>query len=133
MSTQFLAAGDYLINPEFLTFAVLEQGAAEPRLRLGFARGGTDTGGELQLTGNVAREVLRWLRLNIIFLTAEGGFGSAGTPARPVCETESRSVARSEAGVIGESWGPPVEVRGPELLAPSHAPAETGGLYAERP
>ena len=59
MSTQFLAAGDYLIDPEFLTFAVLEQGAAEPRLRLGFARGGTDTGGELQLTGNVAREVLR--------------------------------------------------------------------------
>ena len=92
MSTQFLAAGDYLINPEFLTFAVLEQGAAEPRLRLGFARGGTDTGGELQLTGNVAREVLRWLRLNIIFLTAEGGFGSAGTPAPP-CARPNREAS----------------------------------------
>ncbi len=69
MAKQFLAVGDYLINPELLTYAVLEQGTVEPRLRLGFANCGADHEGDLWLTGDVAREVLRWLRLNATFLS----------------------------------------------------------------
>jgi hypothetical protein len=105
MSKQFLAVGDYLINPELLTHAVLEQGAAEPRLRLGFATRGADKHGELHLTGDVARELLRWLRLNANFLSTGGAFGSSGVPIRPPHETESRSIARTGNGVIGEGWG----------------------------
>jgi hypothetical protein len=106
MSKQFLAVGDYLINPELLTYAVHEPTAAEPRLRLGFATRGGDHESELRLTGDVAREVLRWLRLNAVFLGTGGAFGSTGVPAQPPFETDSRSVARKESGVIGEGWGP---------------------------
>jgi hypothetical protein len=31
MSKQFLAVGDYLINPELLAYAVLEPGSTEPQ------------------------------------------------------------------------------------------------------
>jgi hypothetical protein len=106
MSKQFLAVGDYLINPERLTYAVFEQVAAEPHLRLGFGTGGADTEGDLRLTGEAAREVLRWLRLNSVFLGAGGGFGAIGVSARPTCEADSRSVTRNGTGAIGESWGP---------------------------
>jgi hypothetical protein len=105
MPKQFLAVGDYLINPELLTFAVLEQGPAQPRLRLGFATRNAEQDGELRLTGDVAREVLRWLRLNSEFLTSAGGFGSTGIPDRPAYETDSRSVARNGNGAIRDGWG----------------------------
>ncbi len=91
MLKQFLAVGDYLINPELLTYAVLEEGSAEPHLRLGFAAGGAVAAGDLRLTGDVAREVLRWLRLNAVFLSTGGGFGATGIPARPPVETDSKS------------------------------------------
>jgi hypothetical protein len=105
MSKQFLAVGDYLINPELLTYAVLEEGSAEPRLRLGFAARGADTAGDLRLTGEAAREVLRWLRLNAVFLGTGGGFGATGISARPSLETDTRSIARNGTGAIGDSWG----------------------------
>jgi hypothetical protein len=76
MSKQFLAVGDYLINPALLTFAVLDRDSAEPALRLGFAPSPLDAGSELRLFGEEAREVLRWLRLNAVFLTRAGEFGS---------------------------------------------------------
>jgi hypothetical protein len=91
MSKQFLAVGDYLINPELLTFAVLERGSADLCLRLGFASSRTEPEGDLRLTGDVAREVLRWLRLNAVFLSTGGGFGSTGIPAQLPREEELRS------------------------------------------
>jgi hypothetical protein len=106
MPKQFLAVGDYLINPELLTFAVLEQGPAQPRLRLGFATRNAEQDGELRLTGDVAREVLRWLRLNSVFLSTGGGFGSTGIPERPSYETDSQGVARYGNGAIREARGP---------------------------
>jgi hypothetical protein len=95
MSKPFLAVGDYLINPGLLTFAVLEHGPAEPRLRLGFANRNAEQGEELRLTGEAAREVLRWLRLNSVFLGAAGGFGSTGIVGESSNETDSRSVVRN--------------------------------------
>jgi hypothetical protein len=106
MSKQFLAVGDYLINPELLTYAVLEQGGAEPNLRLGFAAATSNPQGELLLTGDVAREVLRWLRLNATFLSAGGGFGATGIPAPSARETDSRSSGRRGNGPITEGWAP---------------------------
>jgi hypothetical protein len=106
MSKQFLAVGDYLINPELLAYAVLEPGSAEPRLRLGFSTRVADQEGELELTGDVAREVLRWLRLNATFLSTGGGFGSTGLSAQPARESEARSNGWRAHGAIGEAWGP---------------------------
>jgi hypothetical protein len=106
MSKQFLAVGDYLINPELLTYAVLEQGGAEPKLRLGFAAATSNPQGELLLTGDVAREVLRWLRLNATFLSSGGGFGATGIPAPSARETDARSSGRRGNGPITEGWGP---------------------------
>jgi hypothetical protein len=106
MSKQFLAVGDYLINPELLAYAVLEPGSAEPRLRLGFSTRVADQEGELELTGDVAREVLRWLRLNATFLSNGGGFGSTGLSAQPARESEARSNGWRAHGAIGEARGP---------------------------
>jgi hypothetical protein len=79
MSKQFLAVGDYLINPGLLTFAVVDRDSAEPALRLGFAASPVDSGSEIRLFGEEAREVLRWLRLNAVFLTRAGESGSIET------------------------------------------------------
>jgi hypothetical protein len=103
MSKQFLAVGDYLINPELLTYAVSEG----RQLRLGFAHPAPDAHGELRLDGEEAREVLRWLRLNAVFLTRTGGFGSVGSPAEDSIEDESRSFPRrAHATIHDRSWGP---------------------------
>jgi hypothetical protein len=102
MSKHFLAVGDYLINPELLTFAVLERGPAEPCLRLGFAMRENDPERDLRLTGDVAREVLRWLRLHSVFLTNAGGFGSAGIPAQRSHEEDSPTTHRPSGGTISE-------------------------------
>jgi hypothetical protein len=106
MSKQFLAVGDYLINPELLAYAVLEPSSAEPRLRLGFSTRAAEPEGELALTGDVAREVLRWLRLNATFLSTSGGFGSTGLSAQAAREPEVRSSGWRAHGSIGEAWGP---------------------------
>jgi hypothetical protein len=104
MSRQFLAVGDYLINPELLTYAILEQGATEPRLRLGFATRGTDNSGELQLTGDEAREVLRWLRLNAVFLSTGGAFGSTGSVTQPLQKTGSGRLTSNASRPFAEGW-----------------------------
>jgi hypothetical protein len=100
-----LAVGDYLINPELLTFAVLERGPAELSLRLGFATRENDPERDLRLTGDVARDVLRWLRLNSVFLTTAGGFGSTGIPAQVSDEKDSRINHRSGDGTNIERYG----------------------------
>jgi hypothetical protein len=105
MSKQFLAVGDYLINPELLAYAVLAPGSAEPRLRLGFSTAVADQEGELELTGDVAREVLRWLRLNATFLSTAGGFGSTGLSVQPAREQEGRNAGWRPRGSIGEARG----------------------------
>jgi hypothetical protein len=105
MSKQFLAVGDYLLNPELLAYAVLTPGSAEPRLRLGFSTGVAEQEGELELTGEVAREVLRWLRLNATFLSTGGGFGSTGLPVQPAHENEGRNTGWSAYGSIGKASG----------------------------
>jgi hypothetical protein len=105
MSKQFLAVGDYLINPELLTFAVLERGSADTCLRLAFATSGTDPEANLRLTGDAAREVLRWLRLHSVFLSTTGGFGSTGIPAQLTREEHLRSNNPSGDGTISKGWG----------------------------
>jgi hypothetical protein len=106
MSKQFLAVGDYLINPQLLSFAILERGHGEPRLRLGFATAGgaADGDGELRLTGDDAREVLRWLRLNATFLTVGGGFGSTGVSWERSIESDSRPSVRPGRSPIDQDW-----------------------------
>ncbi len=105
MSKQFLAVGDYLINPELLTYAVFEQRASDPQLRLGFATRGAGPQGELCLTGDDARELLRWLRLNAVFLSSGGGFGSNAGPVQPVHATDSQTSVSHGHDRIGASWG----------------------------
>jgi hypothetical protein len=109
MSKRFLAVGDYLINPDLLTYAVLERDGGRPNLRLGFASQVAYGGGELRLAGDEAREVLRWLRLNADFLTTAGGFGSIGGPATAegAIESDSRSVARGPHNALARGWGAP--------------------------
>jgi hypothetical protein len=123
MPKQFLAVGDYLINPELLTFAVVEQGPAQPRLRLGFATRNAEQDGELRLTGDVAREVLRWLRLNSVFLSDKGGFGSTGIPERPTYETDPRSIAYHGNGGIHQGRGP---LRAPQSEEPGRFLSRVG-------
>jgi hypothetical protein len=105
VSKQFLAVGDYLINPQLLTFAILERDSAGPRLRLGFAAGNSasDGDGELRLSGDDAREVLRWLRLNSTFLTASGAFGSTGVSPERAVQSDSRVSARFGPS-ISQPW-----------------------------
>jgi hypothetical protein len=106
MSKSFLAVGDYLINPDLLAYAILENDGAEPRLRLGFAMNLPHNGGELRLAGEEAREVLRWLRLNSTFLSRGGGFGSLGRTADPAIDSESQSISRKVHATIAEGWEP---------------------------
>ncbi len=109
MPKQFLAVGDYLINPELLTYAVSEG----RQLRLEFsgpALSRTPTWGiGSTRDGEEAREVLRWLRLNAVFLTKSGAFGSVGCPAEDSIEAESRGFARrAQATIHDRSWAPTV-------------------------
>ncbi len=113
MSKSFLAVGNHLINPDLLAYATVESDGEEPRLRLGFASGFADSGGELRLVGEPAREVLRWLRLNATFLTRAGGFGAIGSQAEPPVERESRITPRNAPALTGNRWGP-LEVSDPE-------------------
>ena len=108
MSKPFLAVGDYLINPQLLSYAILERDRDGSSLRLGFVSQVPYGGGELRLAGEEAREVLRWLRLHADFLTRSGGFGSTGGPAEGAIESDSRSVARRPHAAIGQGWGPPL-------------------------
>jgi hypothetical protein len=105
MSKQFLAVGNYLINPQLVTYAVSEG----RQLRLGFAPHSPHAHGELRLDGEEAREVLRWLRQNAVFLSKAGAFGSIGVPVEDSIEVESRSFPRSAHATIHDrSWGPTV-------------------------
>ena len=106
MSKSFLAVGNHLINPELLAYATIESEGEEPRLRLGFTSGFADSGAELRLAGEPAREVLRWLRLNATFLTKSGGFGASSSPAEPPADRESRLAPRKSHALTGQGWEP---------------------------
>ncbi len=104
MSKQFLAVGDYLINPELLTFAVVDRDSPEPALRLGFTAGAVGSASEIRLVGEEAREVLRWLRQNAVFLTRAGEFGSIDGAARRAVARDSRGVTHEPSAPFGRSW-----------------------------
>ena len=55
----FLAAGDLLIDPGLLAYAVVETDTEGPQLRLGFTGPAGSTPGEILLSGLEARSVLR--------------------------------------------------------------------------
>jgi hypothetical protein len=83
MSKKFLSAGDVLINPDLLAYALVEDDGVEgPRLRLGFS---APAGGrsDVVVVGEAASEILRWLRLNSEFLSRNGGF-APNSPTRHV-------------------------------------------------
>jgi hypothetical protein len=66
----FLAAGEYLINPALLAYAVTETDSEGLQLRLGFAGSVGAAPVEVLLKGLEARSVLRWLRTHAEFLDA---------------------------------------------------------------
>jgi hypothetical protein len=66
----FLAAGDVLINPALLAYAVVDTDSDGTQLRLGFAGQAGSAQTEVRLAGLEARSVLRWLRTNAEFLDA---------------------------------------------------------------
>ncbi len=68
----FLAAGDILLNPELLAYAVIETDSEGQRVRLGFTGLAGAAPSEMLLSGLEARSVLRWLRTNAEFLDAGG-------------------------------------------------------------
>jgi hypothetical protein len=71
MST-FLAAGDVLINPALLAYAVVDADTEGQKVRLGFSGSTTEEPWELVVQGVEARSVLRWLRSHAEFLDSGG-------------------------------------------------------------
>ncbi len=90
----FLAAGEVLINPSLLAFAVVETDSEGPAVRLVFAGSAGDSPLELALSGLEARSVIRWLRSHAEFL-------DAGTP----------SFRRGHAAAVHREPAPQVAVR----------------------
>jgi hypothetical protein len=90
---KFVAVGDYIINPDLLAYAVVEEERQSVLLRLGFAAQAGPGRAELRLGGDDARAALRWLRLNSMFLTQDASLGPLGQPS------ESREPAASRNGV----------------------------------
>ncbi len=88
----FLAAGDLVINPGLLAYAVVETDTEGPHLRLGFTSPASSTPGEILLSGLEARSVLRWLRTNAEFLDA----GSPPSrPSRPISTIAAENGVRA--------------------------------------
>jgi hypothetical protein len=77
----FLAAGDVLLNPDLLAYAVIETDSEGQSVRLGFTGLAGAAPSEMLLSGPEARSVLRWLRTNAEFLDA-GGPSSRGREAQ---------------------------------------------------
>ncbi|WP_165249745.1 hypothetical protein [Paludisphaera soli] len=112
MSKKFLSVGDILINPDLLTYAVVEDDGDHLdglELRLGFASPGGSPH-DLRLRGEAAGEVLRWLRLNADFLGRPGTFGP-NAPLRP-----ARRDSRRDASAVPAYDRPPAIGRSPELI-----------------
>jgi hypothetical protein len=101
MSKRFLAIGDYLINPDLIAYAISEGS----EVRIGFAAHNSGPRGELLLGGEVAREVLRWLRLNAEFLSKAGAFGSIGTSAERPLDREAQGFAHRPRALHDHGWG----------------------------
>jgi len=80
----FLAAGDLLINPGLLVYAVVETDTEGPQLRLGFTGPAGSTPGEILLRSLEARSVLRWLRTNAEFLDAGSPSFHRNRPIKPI-------------------------------------------------
>jgi hypothetical protein len=100
MSKKFLAVGDYVINPDLLAYAITDGS----QLRIGFTADGRGLGRELEVSGEAAKELLRWLRLNAEFLTRGSGSGLLGKPAEIALEDVTRGVSRGSQGVPGQHW-----------------------------
>ena len=80
----FLAAGDILLNPELLAYAVIETDSDGPSVRLGFTGLAGVAPNEMLLSGLEARSVLRWLRTNAEFLDSGGPSVRGRDERRPV-------------------------------------------------
>jgi len=100
----FLAAGDLLINPGLLAYAVVETDTEGPQLRLGFTGPAGSTPGEILLSGLEARSVLRWLRTNAEFLDAGSPSFHRNCPIKPIASENgkgARALGRSVALAAG--------------------------------
>jgi hypothetical protein len=95
----FLAAGDVLLNPQLLAYAVVENDSEGQQLRLGLV--GTAGGGpsEMLLTGLEARSVIRWLRTNAEYLDAGGPSFRRGPALTPVVSGNTDVKASGRARV----------------------------------
>jgi len=80
----FLAAGDILLNPELLAYAVIETDSDGPSVRLGFTGLAGVAPNEMLLSGLEARSVLRWLRTNAEFLDSGGPSFRGRDERRPI-------------------------------------------------
>lgn len=105
----FLAAGDVVLNPGLVAYAVIETDSEGPSVRLGFTGPAGLAPNEMRLSGLEARSVLRWLRTNAEFLDAGGpsyrGPGARGPiVGRPTDDIPPLGRARAnlaEAGARG--------------------------------
>jgi|GEM_PF-3749291 len=70
--SMFLSAGNVLINPAMLSYAIVETDSEGLHLRLRFSEPEGTKSDELRLTGLEARSVLRWLRSHTDFLDSGG-------------------------------------------------------------
>jgi hypothetical protein len=91
----FLAAGDILLNPDLLAYAVIETDSEGQRVRLGFTGLAGAAPSEMLLTGFEARSVLRWLRTNAEFLDAGGPSFHGHEPRGPVIGWKTDDAQRS--------------------------------------
>jgi len=89
----FLAAGNVLINPTLLAYAVVETDSDGLQLRLGFTAQAGSPPCEIRLEGLEARSVIRWLRTNSEFLDA----GSTSRRREPVTTLGCSSRYASDA------------------------------------
>jgi hypothetical protein len=91
----FLAAGDILLNPELLAYAVIETDSEGQQVRLGFTGLAGAAPSEMLLTGLEARSVLRWLRTNAEFLDSGGPSSRGGEARGPVIGWKADDVRSS--------------------------------------
>jgi hypothetical protein len=104
VSKLFLAVGDYVINPQLVSYAFLERDSPEPRLRVGFAAHASTHSPELLLSGDESKELLRWLRLNATFLTRGGGFGSIGNASATSTADQANSPPPPDRSEVSRGW-----------------------------
>jgi hypothetical protein len=90
----YIAAGEVLLNPALLAYAVVETDSEGPRLRLGFLGRTGEAPGEVIVSGPEARSLLGWLRRDAQFLDSGDGPRPAGRRRGPVIGWRKAEEAR---------------------------------------